>query len=137
MFDDFKQIYVSFSGGKDSSVMVHLILNEAKIRNRKVGLLIIDLEAQYKDTIDHIETMVEMYIDNIDLHWFCGPLLLRNAVSAYTPRWICWDESKKDVWVRKKPKYESDISQYDFFSSTVIDAEFVIMRANAAGNQRA
>ena len=54
-FDSFEKIYISFSGGKDSSVMMHLVLSEAKKRNRKVGLLIIDLEAQYNDTIYHID----------------------------------------------------------------------------------
>ena len=28
-FDHFEKIYVSFSGGKDSSVMVHLVMEEA------------------------------------------------------------------------------------------------------------
>ena len=95
VFDDFEKIYISFSGGKDSSVMTHLVMEEAKKRNKKVGLLIIDLEAQYKDTIIHIENMVNEYWDYIDLHWVCIPMLLRNAVSQFEPRWICWDEDKK------------------------------------------
>lgn len=115
VFDDFERIYISFSGGKDSSVMSHLVLQEARKRNRKVGFLIIDLEAQYNDTIDHIHKMIETYNDVIDLHWFCGELLLRNAVSNYEPRWICWDENKKNDWVRKKPELASDLSQYDFY----------------------
>ena len=41
VFDDFEKVYISFSGGKDSSVMTHLVLDEAKKRNRKVALLII------------------------------------------------------------------------------------------------
>lgn len=114
-FDHFEKLYISFSGGKDSTVMTHLVLEEAKKRGRKVGLLIIDLEAQYTATIQHIEEMVELYKDHIDLHWFCGELLLRNAVSDYEPKWVCWDESKKDLWVREKPKYASDLSQYDFY----------------------
>ena len=115
VFDDFEKIYISFSGGKDSSVMSHLVLQEARLRKRKVGYLIIDLEAQYNDTINHIEFMIEYYKDVIDLHWFCGELLLRNAVSNYEPRWVCWDEEKKDVWVRPKPKMAADLSQYDFY----------------------
>jgi predicted phosphoadenosine phosphosulfate sulfurtransferase len=114
-FDDFERIYISFSGGKDSSVMTHLVCQEARRRNRKVGLLIIDLEAQYKQTIDHIEDMINLYNDVIDLHWFCGELLLRNAVSDFEPKWVCWDEDRKDVWVRQKPKLASDLSQYDFY----------------------
>lgn len=114
-FDMFERLYVSFSGGKDSSVMLHLVMDEAKKRNRKVGVLIIDLEAQYSDTIKHIEDMIEEYKDHIELHWFCGQLLLRNAVSNYQPRWVCWDETKQDQWIRPKPKLESDLSQYDFY----------------------
>lgn len=114
-FDMFERLYVSFSGGKDSSVMMHLVLDEAKKRGVKVGVLIIDLEAQYADTIKHIEDMVKEYADHIDLHWFCGQLLLRNAVSNYQPRWVCWDETKRDQWIRQKPELESDLSQYDFY----------------------
>ena len=127
VFDTFNRIYISFSGGKDSSVMMHLVMQEAIKRNRKVGVLIIDLEAQYEDTIRHIEHMVELYRDNIDLHWFCGELLLRNAVSNYQPRWICWDEEKKDVWVRPKPKLASDLSQYDFYVPKMEFEEFMVI----------
>jgi predicted phosphoadenosine phosphosulfate sulfurtransferase len=126
-FDNFERMYISFSGGKDSSVMTHLILAEAKKRNVKVGLLIIDLEAQYNDTIKHLEEMVETYKENIELHWFCGELLLRNAVSNYQPQWICWDEDKKDIWVRQKPKYASDLSQYDFYHPKMEFEELMVI----------
>jgi predicted phosphoadenosine phosphosulfate sulfurtransferase len=114
-FDLFEKLYISFSGGKDSSVMFHLVMDEAIKRGRKVGVLVIDLEAQYSDTITHIEEMVEHYAEHIDLHWFCGELLLRNAVSNYQPRWIAWDETKKEIWVREKPSLAADLTQYDFY----------------------
>ena len=127
VFDNFNKIYISFSGGKDSSVMTHLVLSEAIKRNVKVGLLIIDLEAQYNDTIKHMEEMVETYKNNIDLHWFCGELLLRNAVSNYEPRWVSWDEDKKDIWVRQKPKYASDLTQYDFYQPKMEFEELMVI----------
>lgn len=114
-FDYFERLYISFSGGKDSTVLMHLACEEARKRKRTIGVLVIDLEAQYTKTIQHIESMVEEYNDCIDLHWFCGELLLRNAVSDFEPKWVCWDESKKDIWVREKPKYEADLSQYSFY----------------------
>lgn len=114
-FDNLERLYISFSGGKDSTVMMHLACQEARKRDRKIGVLIIDLEAQYGATITHIENMVEEYKDCIDLHWFCGELLLRNAVSDYEPKWVCWDEEKKYLWVREKPELASDLSQYDFY----------------------
>jgi len=126
-FDDFEQIYISFSGGKDSTVMSHLVLDEAIKRNRRVGLLIIDLEAQYTETIKHVEEMCVKYKDNIHLHWFCGELLLRNGVSDFEPKWVCWDENKKDIWVRQKPKLSSDLSQYDFYQPKMEFEEFMVL----------
>ena len=127
MFNNFEKYYIIFSGGKDSSVMTHLILEEAKKRNKKVGLLIIDLEAQYTHTIQHIEEIIETYKDLIDLHWFCGELLLRNAVSDYQPKWTCWDEEKKDIWVREKPKKSADLKQYDFYVPKMEFEEFMVL----------
>jgi len=114
-FDCFERLYISFSGGKDSTVMMHLVCQEARKRNRKVGVLIIDLEAQYTATINHIENMIKEYEDCIDLHWFCGELLLRNAVSDYQPKWVCWDSENQHIWVREKPSKAADLSQYSFY----------------------
>lgn len=126
-FDHVPNLYVSFSGGKDSTVMTHLVLEEAKRRGRKVGLLIIDLEAQYSLTIKHIEEMVELYKDHIELYWTCLPLALRNAVSNFEPRWICWDSDKKDTWVRDYPKNcIKDESFFPFFAKGMEFEEFMV-----------
>lgn len=127
IFDEFEKIYISFSGGKDSTVVTHLVMEEAIKRNRIVGLLIIDLEAQYYDTIRHIENMIEMYKDNIDLHWVCVPLLLRNAVSNYEPRWICWDDDKKEAWVRSMPECAKTAKDYPFFIDKMEFEEFMVL----------
>ena len=60
-FDTFECIYVSFSAGKDSTVMLHLVMDEAVKRGRTAGVLFIDLEGQYKLTIEHAKTCYEMY----------------------------------------------------------------------------
>ena len=117
--------FVSLSGGKDSTVLLHLVMEEAIRRNRKIGVLIIDLEAQYKDTVINLEKLVEMYKDNIDLHWVCAELSLRNATSVYEPQWRCWDSTKENIWVRPKPKLASDLSQYDFYVPGMEFEEFV------------
>jgi predicted phosphoadenosine phosphosulfate sulfurtransferase len=126
-FDLFEKLYISFSGGKDSTVMLHLVMEEAIKRKRKVGVLIIDLEAQYTDTIDHINRCVRVYEKHIDLHWFCGELLLRNAVSNFEPKWCCWESSKESEWVRDKPHLSSDLSQYDFYIPRMEFEEMMIL----------
>lgn len=111
IFDKFPRIYVSFSGGKDSSVMLHLAIDEAKKRNRKIGVLFVDLEGQYKLTIDHINDMIDEYREWIDLYWVALPIALRNAVSMYEPKWLCWEPGKE--WVRQ-PDKKSIVEEWYF-----------------------
>ena len=125
-FDNFERIYLSFSAGKDSTVMLHLVMDEAKKRNVKIGLLIVDLEGQYKLTIDHIYACIEEYKEFIDLYWICLPIHLRNAVSVYEPFWKCWDKEQKENWIREVPKQAiSDENYFDFFRDGMEFEEFV------------
>lgn len=101
VFDTFPKIYASFSGGKDSSVMMHLLAAEARRTGRKFGVLFVDLEAQYRLTIDHTREVYDEYADCIDPYWCALPIRLRNAVSQYDPRWMCWEPDKQKDWVRQ------------------------------------
>jgi len=104
-FDTFTRVYVSFSAGKDSTVMLHLIAEEARKRGRTIGVLLIDLEGQYEVTIQHAEEILDAYRDVVvEEYWVCLPIALRNAVSVYQPKWMCWDESVRDAWIRQPPK---------------------------------
>ena len=138
-FDNFEKVYVSFSGGKDSTVMTHMVLDEAIKRNRKVGMLIIDLEAQYELTIKHLEEMVVEYKDHLDVYWVCLPIALRNAVSNFSPRWLCWDRKVRDSWVREYPQVEGigiiteDNNPFDFFIPGMEFEEFIVLFAEWYG----
>ena len=125
-FDNFEKVYLSFSAGKDSTTMLHLVMDEAMKRNQKIGLLIVDLEGQYKLTIDHINECIKEYEDYIDLYWVCLPIHLRNAVSVYEPFWLCWDKERKDDWIRELPKNGiSDENYFPFFRRGMEFEEFV------------
>jgi predicted phosphoadenosine phosphosulfate sulfurtransferase len=126
MFDNFPKVYVSYSGGKDSTVMLHLVMDEAIKRNRMVGVLFIDLEGQYKLTIDHIRECYKKYENNIEPFWVCLPIHLRNAVSVYETHWMCWDPDKKESWIRPLPDgCISDVNYFPFFHSGIEFEEFV------------
>lgn len=125
-FDNFKRVYLSFSAGKDSTVMFHIVADEARKRGVKFGLMIVDLEGQYKLTIEHMEAMISEYSDVIDLYWICLPLHLRNAVSVYEPFWLCWDPEQKENWIRQ-PNEKSiiDLNYFPFFKKGMEFEEFV------------
>lgn len=127
-FEHFEKVYISFSAGKDSSVMFHLVMDEAIKQGRKVGVLFIDLEAQYALTIKHAQEMFDKYADHIELYWVCLPIKLRNAVSNYEPVWCAWDPERKDDWVRPMPKAKGVISDptfFDFFEPRMEFEEFI------------
>lgn len=125
-FDGFERIYVAFSGGKDSSVLLHLVMEEAIARKQKVAVMFIDFEAQYAETINHISEMFELYKDHIEAHWIAVPMLLRNAVTNYEPRWTCWDENKKELWIRDKPEGARQVSDYPFCQPEMEFEEFIV-----------
>lgn len=103
MLDRASRVYVSFSGGKDSTVLLHLVMEQAIERGIRVGVLFVDWEAQYTLTIDHVRRCYALYHDHIDPYWIALPLTTTNAVSMHEPEWVCWDPAKRDLWVREPP----------------------------------
>ena len=125
-FDTFPRIYISLSGGKDSTVTTHLVMDEAIKRGRKVGLMYIDFEAQYKHTIDHLEEMYELYKDHIEPFWVALPIHLRNAVSVYEHHWVCWEPGREADWVRNPPGIAiTDQAHFPFYKYAMEFEEFV------------
>lgn len=124
IFDNFSQVYLSFSGGKDSSVMFHICADIARKKQKHFGVLFIDWECQYKLTIDHVQEMVDEYADIIDLYWCCIPMLTVNAVSVFEPEWIAWEEGKE--WIRPKPACAiKEGAFFPFYTPNMTFEEFV------------
>lgn len=125
-FDQFPRIYISYSGGKDSTVLLHLVMEEARRRERRVGVLFVDLEAQYRLTIEHIEECYRLYAEHLEPFWVALPLNLRNAVSVYEPQWRCWDPERRADWVREPPELAiTDGARFPFFRAGMEFEEFV------------
>lgn len=130
VFDAVEKIYVAFSGGKDSTVMLHLVMEEAKKRNRKVAVMFIDFEAFYQETIRHASEMFSVYADYIDPHWICVPTLLRNALTNFEPQWIAWDDRNPNIWIRERPEHAKTMRDYPFLHGPIEFEEFIVMFAD-------
>ena len=102
-------------------------MQEAIQRHKVVGVMLIDFEAQYAETIAHANEMFDLYRDHIDLHWICMPMLLRNAVTNYEPRWTCWEEEKRDLWIREKPEECKTENDYPFALPEMEFEEFITL----------
>jgi 3'-phosphoadenosine 5'-phosphosulfate sulfotransferase (PAPS reductase)/FAD synthetase len=127
-FDAFERVYLSYSGGKDSTVMLTLVAEEARRRNRRIGVMFVDLEAQYGCTIDHALAQVEGVTDIADIYWIALPIALRNAVSVFEPKWEAWDPDKQDAWVRQPPAIAiTDEAHFDWFHRGMEFEELVPM----------
>lgn len=125
-FDNFERVYLSFSAGKDSTVMLHIAAEEARRRGVRFGCLLVDLEGQYKLTIEHAKAMFDQYADVLDVYWVCLPIALRNAVSVYEPKWTCWDDADRDNWIRELPECAIHASDhFEFFEHDMEFEEFV------------
>lgn len=125
-FDTFPRVYCSLSGGKDSTVMTHMVMNEAIKRKREVGILCVDLEGQYKLTIKHVQEMYDLYAEHIEPHWVALPIALRNAVSMYEPKWTAWEPGREDDWIRQpSPMQIVDQNYYPFYQYDMEFEEFV------------
>ncbi len=126
VFDTFERVYLSFSAGKDSFVMLHLVAAEARRRGRRFGLLLLDLEAQYRSTIDAAAAGFQEYADCTDPFWVALPIALRNAVSNFEPKWLAWDPNQRARWVREPhPSSIVDSNFFPFFQSGMEFEEFV------------
>lgn len=108
IFEEFENIYVSFSGGKDSTLLLNLVLDFKRkyYPNKKIGVYHQDFEAQYSVTTKFIEDTFEKIKDEVEPYWICLPAATRTALSNYQMYWYPWDDQKEDIWVREMPKFD-------------------------------
>ena len=107
LFEEFDNIFVSFSGGKDSGLLLNLTLDFQKkyYPEKKIGVFHQDFEAQYSVTTEYIERTFERIKNDAELYWVCLPMATRTALSSYQMFWYPWDDTKEDVWVRPMPRH--------------------------------
>ena len=98
----FDTVGVSFSGGKDSTTVLNLVLEVATRKKRlPLEVLFYDEEAIPPDTIDYVRRIYNR--PDIKMRWYCIPIKHRNACARSQPFWYTWNKDKKDLWVLPLP----------------------------------
>lgn len=98
LFDNYDNISLSFSGGKDSTALFHLVNAEAIKRDRKFILYFQDQEAEYQGTIDFVEWAMSQ--PNVIPLWYQVPIFMTNAASHQQLFLWAWGEGEE--WIREK-----------------------------------
>ncbi len=107
IFEEFDNIFVSFSGGKDSGILLNITLDfqQKYYPNKKIGVFHQDFEAQYAVTTEYVERTFERIKDIVDPYWVCLPMATRTALSSYQMFWYPWDDTKEACWCRPMPQH--------------------------------
>ena len=107
IFEEFDNIFISFSGGKDSGLLLNILL-DFQIKNypdKKIGVFHQDFEAQYTVTTEYVTRTFERIKNYVEPYWVCLPMATRTSVSNYEMFWYPWDDKKKELWVRPMPTF--------------------------------
>ena len=121
LFDNYENIHVSISGGKDSTVLAHLILTEAHRRNRKVGIFFLDEEVVYDSTVKQIRYIMNLYPENTIKLWYQIEFNLTNSTSLSEPQLKCWERGKHKIWMRTKEPDSIQYPSWDRSKETIRD----------------
>ncbi len=127
VFEEFEQIVVSFSGGKDSGVMLNLVLKHAQENNmlHRIAVYHMDYEAQYEMTTEYVTRTFASLPDQVKKYWMCLPIKAQCATSMFQSYWEPWRVDDKEIWCRQLPEvaisednfpfeFDYHVSDYDF-----------------------
>ena len=101
IFDEFENILIGFSGGKDSTATLFTALEVAEERGRlPLDVCFVDQEAEWGAVVDYMRLIKAD--PRINLIWIQAPIKLFNATSPENPWLYCWDKDNENDWMRKR-----------------------------------
>lgn len=111
VFNTANKIELSISGGKDSICLNDLIFKmcqSGEIDKSKLVVDFIDEEAIYPCIERIVKNMRLQWLSiGVPFRWWCIQVKHYNCLNQLSQdeSFICWDETKKDVWIRERPKF--------------------------------
>lgn len=126
IFEEFDNIVVSFSGGKDSGAILNLCIDYMRAHGikRKISVLHLDYEAQYEYTTKYVDETLSSNLDILDIYRCCVSFKASTATSMHETYWRPWELAKKDIWVRELPTVCHTSTDFDFFNENIWDYDF-------------
>ena len=104
IFDEFDEVVVSFSGGKDSTVTLQMALIVAKEKGRlPIKVMFLDQEAEWQNVIDYNRRV--MSDPRVIPMWFQMPIRMTNSTSNDQHYLHCWTVGDDDKWMRPKEPF--------------------------------
>jgi len=127
IFNEFEQVIISFSGGKDSGIMMNIAIKYASETGQlpKIGVYHMDYEAQYQETTNYVTRTFESLPPEVSKYWVCLPIKAQCSTSMFQNYWQPWKKSDREIWCRDLPvncinednfpfDFNYEISDYDF-----------------------
>jgi predicted phosphoadenosine phosphosulfate sulfurtransferase len=126
VFREFDNVYVSFSGGKDSGVLLNLCIDHIRknFPGRKLGVFHMDYEAQYECTTGYVNETLDSNADVLDIYRVCVPFKVTTCTSMHQAYWRPWEEPKRDIWVSQMPERCLTEKDFPFFKKSMWDYDF-------------
>lgn len=101
LFNEFENVIVNFSGGKDSTIVLNLALIVAEKLNRlPLPVFFLDQELEWDMTIEYMRRV--MSDDRVKPYWYQVPFRFQNASSFSGTSLYLWDPNKQSEWIRPK-----------------------------------
>lgn len=104
-------VFMSFSGGKDSLCLARLVLSLAqrgKINPQQLTVQFIDEEAIFPCIEAKVKEWRKKFLMiGAKFEWYCCEVKHFNCFNELSndETFICWDSNKQDVWVRQPPPF--------------------------------
>lgn len=111
LFSNNAKVYLSFSGGKDSICLGHIVyelVRTGRVNKDLLHVVFIDEEAMYDEVIDIVKAWRKKFLMlGVKFDWYCLETKHFNCLNTLQDEetFITWDRYAEGNWIRKPPAF--------------------------------